>query len=149
MVAYDNTLGAVFIGGWVAAIFYGITCVQAFFFLWHKQNTDRRSLKYAVRVRVPAAMFKMCLGNLCTAHCLATGRGVMVASLPVSSTHRTVELITHLRLADTLHSIFVAKTLYWYASEGSSDTISLILRYRYMVTRFAQPNSVMGMPWYV
>lgn len=72
----------------------------------------------------------------------------MVASFPVLSTHENVELIVHLRLADTLHSIFVAKTLYWYASDGSFDTHLLTICSRYMVTRFAQPDSVMGMPWY-
>lgn len=63
MVAYDNTLGAVFIGGWVAAIFYGITCVQAFVFLRHKQSTDKRLLKYAVCFHAPAAISDPCLGN--------------------------------------------------------------------------------------
>lgn len=52
VVSIDNTLGAVFIGGWVTAISFGITCVQAIFFLRHEANKDKTKLKWAVSTGV-------------------------------------------------------------------------------------------------
>ena len=50
VVTIDNTLGAVFIGGWVTAISFGITCVQAIFFLRHEANKNKTKLKWAVSI---------------------------------------------------------------------------------------------------
>lgn len=48
MGAFDSSLGAAFIGGWIEAIFYGITCTQAVICLRLEQTSGNRRIKFAV-----------------------------------------------------------------------------------------------------
>jgi hypothetical protein len=71
MGAYDNTLGAIFVGGFTTAVMYGVTCVQVFLFTRHDQNKGRVWYKTAVRIS-PGLRWDVCLpvATLCrSVHC--------------------------------------------------------------------------------